>query len=154
MTNPNQPNPFEVLGLDPTTPNDQVVARAGHLRQRVTDEKEWTAIRQAVQALTGPAEERFIEEMLTHAQPCYHWPALERFRAAFRRPPSQACAQLPPCPPLDLSEFAQLLRPILADQWQPPELPLASVEANEPAEEIERQNIEALWQCLPEPSLA
>ena len=78
-------NPFEVLHLDPTASIEEVVAQAGRLRQRAAGEAELTAIRQAVQLLTGSNEERFVQAMLTHPRPCYSWPALERFRATFRR---------------------------------------------------------------------
>jgi hypothetical protein len=150
MNNPHKRNPFEVLRLEPATPNDQVVAQAGRLRQRATEESEITAIRQAVLALTGPAEERFVQEMLTHPRPYYRWPALEKLQAAFRRPPTPIRSQSSPCPSLDLNEFAELLRPVLAEQMDPPGLPFVEVDTREPALEIQRQNVEVRWQCLPE----
>jgi hypothetical protein len=88
--NADEPNPFEVLRLDPAAPAEEVVRQAGRLRQRATDEAAVAALRQAVQALTGRAEERGLHELLTHPRPRYHWPHLERFAAAFRRPPAAA----------------------------------------------------------------
>jgi len=110
MNNPYRQNPFEVLRLDPAAGNEEVVARAGRLRQQATGEPEVTALRQAVQGLTGPAEERFLQAMLTHPRPCYLWPDLDRLRAAFRRPPGRAEATLSPCPAFDGTEFALLLQ--------------------------------------------
>jgi hypothetical protein len=81
------PNPFEVLRLDPATPTDEIVRAAARLRQRATDESTVAAIRQAVQALTGPADQRRLYELLTHPSPRYDWPAVEEFAAAFWRSP-------------------------------------------------------------------
>jgi hypothetical protein len=148
MNHPSRPNAFEVLRLDPSASNEEVVAQAARLRQRIANEQEWTAIRQAVQALTGPAAHRFLEQMLTHPDPCYHWPLLERFRAAFRRFPAGASRATGAIPGLDLAEVAGLLRPLLADLWDTPPLPLNPVDDTEPAGEIDRQNVEARWQCL------
>ncbi len=78
-------NPFEVLRLDPTASDEEVVRQAGRLRQRAADEAEVAALRQAVQTLTGRPEERRLHQLLTHPRPCYHHPALERFVTAFRR---------------------------------------------------------------------
>lgn len=80
-------NPFEVLRLDPSASDEEVVRQGGRLRQRAADEETLAAIRQAVQALTANAEDRQLHSLLTHPRPCYRWPALERFAAAFRRPP-------------------------------------------------------------------
>ena len=82
-----EPNPFEVLSLDPATPTDEIVRAAAQLRQRATDEATVASIREAVQALTGPAEERRLHELLTHPDPRYHWPAVEQLAAAFWRSP-------------------------------------------------------------------
>ncbi len=109
MNNPYRQNPFEILHLDPSADNQEVIAQAGRLRQRAIGEPEVTALRQAVQALTGAAEERFVQQMLTHPRPCCHWPDLDRFRAAFRRPPQPAAGELPPCPSLDVHEFTRAL---------------------------------------------
>jgi hypothetical protein len=81
------PNPFELLRLDPSTPTDQIVRAAALLRQRAPDEATVAAIRQAVQALIASAEECRLHELLTHADPRYNWPEVEQFVAAFRRPP-------------------------------------------------------------------
>jgi hypothetical protein len=127
MTHPYEPNPFEVLRLDPATPNPEAVARAGRLRQRARDEQELSAVRQAAQDLTGSPEARVLHELLTHPAPRYHWPRLERFRSAFRRPPD-----LPGQPP----------------GGDPPSDP--ALAADEPVGEIPRENGEALWQRLGE----
>jgi hypothetical protein len=148
MNHSSRPNPFEMLRLDPTASNEEVVAQAARLRLRVADEQEWTAIRQAVQALSGPAADRFLEQMLTHPDPCYRWSHLERFRAAFRRLPAGASRAMEAIPGLDLAEVAGLLRPLLAGLWDTPPLPFHPVDETEPAGEIDRQNVEARWQCL------
>jgi hypothetical protein len=142
-------NPFEVLRLDPTTPADEVVSHAARLRQRATDEAAVTAIRQAVQALTGRSEERLLHELLTHPAPCHRWPALERFAAAFRRPPLPAAPAPPACPPPDLAEVAALLRPPAAAELDGPPLPFESVGEPEDAAEVVRQAVEGMWQTLP-----
>jgi hypothetical protein len=145
-------NPFEVLRLDPSATEEEVVRRAGQLRQRATDE-ELTAIRQAVQALTGRPEERLRHALLTPPRPAYSWPALERLASAFGRPPPAEAPASPP-PELDLREFAALLRPLLLKELAPDALPLTLPPAEETAEEIYRQAIEALWQLLPFEPLA
>jgi hypothetical protein len=142
-------NPFEVLKLDPGTPPEEVVRHAGRLRQRAADEAAVAAVRQAVQALTGRPEERLLHELLTHPRPCYRWPALEQFAAAFRRPPPPASAERQPCPPPDLDELAALLRPLAAEELDAPPLPFDPLDAPEPADEVRRQTVEALWQALP-----
>ncbi len=80
-------NPFEILRLDPCSTEAEIVAQAGRLRQRCTEEEQLTSIRQAVQALTSSAEERALWALLTHPVPEYVSPTLDRFIAAFRRPP-------------------------------------------------------------------
>jgi hypothetical protein len=122
------PNPFEVLRLDPASGPEEVVRQAGRLRQRAADENAVAAIRQAVQALTGPPEERMLHALLTHPGPCYHWPAVERFVTAFRRlsPAPEAGTERP----LDLADVVALLG-----------LP-------EMNEEATRHAVEALWSCL------
>jgi hypothetical protein len=122
MTQFESPNPFEVLRLDPTASNEEVVAQACRLKQRGANERELTAIRQAVQILTGSGDERFVQAMLSHPHPRYHWPALERLWAAFRRPPQGAGEQTPRCPP-KLEEFAEMLLPILGERWDVEKLP-------------------------------
>lgn len=140
------PNPFEVLRLDPSATEEEVVRQAGRLRQRSTPE-ELAAIRQATQALTGRAEERLLHALLTHPHPCYAQPALERFAATFRRPPPTP-ANTAPCPPLDLHELASLLEGLLADELEFAPPPFVPLPATDDAEEIERQAAEALWQSL------
>jgi hypothetical protein len=142
---PNQ-NPFEVLRLDPSADNEQVVAQAGRLRQRAAGEEEVNAIRQAVQALTGPAEERFLHQMLTHPRPGYEWPALDRFRAAFRRAPAPAAGEAPP----HADKVALLLRTFLGGEAHPagPEtFPLGN---GLQAEEADSEGKEAAWRRLAE----
>jgi len=141
------PNPYEVLRLDPSATEEEVVRQAGRLRQRSADEATLSAIRQATQALTGRPEERLLHALLTHPQPCYAWPALDRFAAAFRRPPP-ASANAPPCPPLDARECARLLEGLLAEELELPPLPFEAPPAADDADEIERQAAEALWQSL------
>jgi hypothetical protein len=100
-----------------------------------------------VQALTARAEDRLLFALLTHPAPDHQSPALDRFAAAFRRPP--AAAHPPdPCPPLDLEEFAVRIRALAAEEleWSAPSFePVASVET---PDEIARQTAEALWQSL------
>jgi hypothetical protein len=139
-------NPFEILALDPMASEEQVVEQAGRLRQRSTDEATITAIRQAVQALTGRAEDRLLQALLAHPQPVYAWPALEKFISAYRRAPVPTTVAT--CPPLDLAEFAALLRAHLAEELELSPLPFEPLPATEDAEELERQAAEALWQSL------
>jgi hypothetical protein len=141
------PNPYEVLRLDPSATEEEVVRQAGRLRQRSADEATLSAIRQATQALTGRPEERLLHALLTHPRPCYAWPALDRFAAAFRRPPP-APAGAAPCPPLDVRECARLLEGLLAEELELPPLPFEAPPAADDADEIERQAAEALWQSL------
>ena len=142
-------NPFEVLRLDPAAPAEEVVRQAGRLRQRATDEAAVAALRRAVQALTGPAEERQLHELLTHPAPCHSWPALERFTAAFRRPPLPGPAVTASCPPLDLAEVAALLRPLAAAELDPPPTPFDPIADPDDAAEIARQTVEGVWRTLP-----
>jgi hypothetical protein len=141
------PNPFEVLRLDPATPEEEVVRQAGRLRQRATDEAALNAIRQAVQALTGRADERALHALLTHPRPCYAWPALDRFAAAFRRPPAPS-GDPPPCPPFDPEEFMELLLAAAAEELDTPPLPFESLPAALDPVEVRRQTAEVLWQSL------
>jgi hypothetical protein len=80
-------NPFEVLRLDPTTPNEEIVRAAARLRQRATDDATVSAIRQAVHAITASAEARRLHELLTYPGPRYDWPAAHQLAAAFWRSP-------------------------------------------------------------------
>src|SRR3954451_14499669 len=140
-------NPFEVLRLDPASAEDEVVRQAGRLRQRATDEAALNAIRQAVQALTGRADERALHALLTNPRPCYAWPALERLAAAFRRPPAGTGGDVS-CPPLALEEFRQLLWAVAAEELELAPLPFEMPAAGEDPGEVGRQTAEALWQSL------
>jgi hypothetical protein len=140
-------NPFEILRLDPSATEEEIVRQAGRLRQRAVDEATRNAIRQAVQALTAGAEDRLLLSLLTHPSPRHRSTILERFAAAFRRPP--AASNVPqPCPALDVTEFEGLLRKLIAEEldWVPP--PFEPIAAGETANEIDRQTAEALWQSL------
>jgi hypothetical protein len=142
------PNPFEVLRLDPTTPNEEVVRVAGRLRQLATDQAAVAAIRQAVQALTGNEEERRLHELRTHARPCYHWPRVDQFIAEFRRPPQPVEGTAPTQSPSDLDELAGLLAPLIAKGLE------VSKPTDEPAttpksqEDLRREIIQACWRNL------
>jgi hypothetical protein len=140
-------NPYEVLALDPGTPEEQIVQHAGRLRQRSTAEAALTAIRQAVQALTGRAEDRLLQALLAHPQPAYAWPALDKFVNAHRRAPA-ATTPAAACPPLDLAEFASLLQARLAEELELTALTFEPLIAAEDPAEIQRQAAEALWQSL------
>jgi len=142
-------NPFEALRLDPAATPEEAVRQAGRLRQRAADEAAVAAVRQAVRALTGRPEERLLHELLTHPRPCYSWPALERFAAAFRRPPRPAEAAPAPVPPLDLAEVAALLRPLVVAELDGPPPPFEPVADPDAPAEVARQTAEALWQALP-----
>jgi hypothetical protein len=147
MTNPYENNPFEALRLDPAAGEEQIVAHAGRLRQRTTDDAEVAAIRRAVQALTGRAEERWLHQLFTHPRPCYQWRALERLVAAYRRPvpPSEAAGaggRLPECTEPDFGELAILLDPSTAGEAPIP----ADIGAC--SEKTRQQIASALWQCL------
>lgn len=140
-------NPFEILHLDPSATEEEIVRQAGRLRQRATDEATRNALRQAVQALTARAEDRQLLALLTHPRPSYHWPALERFAAAFRRPPV-ASVLIESCPPLDHKEFADIICRLIAEELELAPLPFETLPSGETPIEIERQTAEALWQSL------
>lgn len=146
MSEPSE-GPFEVLRLPPTATEEEVVRQAGRLRQRAPGEAALNAIRQAVQALTGRAEDRALLALLTHRRPCYSWPALEKFAAAFRRAPA-AEPGAAACPPFDAEELTALLLAALAEELDLPPLPFEGPAAVEDADEIRRQTAEALWQSL------
>jgi hypothetical protein len=150
MNNPYRQNPFEVLCLDPAAGNEEVVARAGRLRQQATGEPEVTALRQAVQALTGPAAERFLQAMLTHPRPCYLWPDLDRLRAVFRRPPGPAEVALSPCPAFDWTEFALLLQQAAGEPGDPAHLALPEEQETPGGREGSWETAVARWQDLVE----
>jgi hypothetical protein len=141
-------NPFEVLRLDPTASEEEIVRRAAQLRRRAADEAAVAELRRAVQMLTGGRpEDRELLSLLTHPRPGYAAPALERFAAAFRRPP--VGAEVPGQQlALDLAEFAGFMAVPLADELDTPQLPFEPVAADDDAGEIGRQTDEALWQSL------
>jgi hypothetical protein len=139
-------NPFEVLRLDPGSSEEEVVRQAGRLRQRAHDEAALDAIRQAVQEVAGSPQARLLHALLTHPRPGYQAPELDRFVAAFRRPPQPAGPV--EVPPLDLHEFAQLLGAHLAGGLDLTPLLFEPTGEQEPPEEIRRQTAEALWQSL------
>jgi hypothetical protein len=138
-------NPFEALRLAPSATEEEIVAQAERLRQRSADEAELAAVRQAVQALTGRAEERLRHSLLTHPRPAWSAPALERFAAAFRRPP--AAAEAPP-PPFDAADLLRLLAALAADELDTPPAPFDAVPLEDGPDEIRRQADEALWQSF------
>ncbi len=140
-------NPFEILRLDPSASEEEIVRQAGRLRQRATDGPALNAIRQAVQALTARAEDRLRFALLTHATPCHKWPALDRFAARFRRAPA-ATGGPAPCPPLDLEEFSELVRSLSAEELELAAPPFEALPSGETPEEVCRQTMEALWQNL------
>lgn len=138
-------NPFEILRLDPSASEEEIVRQAGRLRQRTPDEAALNVIRQAVQALTARPEDRQLLALLTHPAPRHDWPALDRFAAAFRRPP---VGDPQPCPPLDQEELRRLLCSLAAEELELTPVPFEPMAAPETAEEIDRQTAEAVWQHL------
>jgi hypothetical protein len=144
---PMSANPFEVLRLDPSATEEEIVRQASRLRQRATDEAMLNTIRQAVQALTARAEDRLLLGLLTHAAPCHRWPALDRFAAAFRRPPAAMGAPAS-CPPLDLEEFRDLVKKYAAEELELAPTSFEPIAGSEMAEELRRQMAEALWHNL------
>jgi hypothetical protein len=139
-------NPFEVLRLDPSASEEEVVRQAARLRQRAADEAALSAARQAVQALTGRPGERRLHALLTHPRPAHDAPALDRFAAAFRRPPAAGPAPAAPGP--DLAEFEALLRAQLAEELELTPPPFEAPPAADDPDEVRRQASEALWQSL------
>jgi hypothetical protein len=140
-------NPFEVLRLDTSASEEDIVRQAGRLRQRATDEADRNALRQAVQALTASAAERQLHSLLTHPRPAWQSAALDRFAAAFRRAPASEGSPTP-YPPLDLEEFTALLCALMAEELELVPLEFAGLASGEVPEEVRRQNAEALWQSL------
>ena len=63
-------NPFEILRLDPSASEEEIVRQAGRLRQRATDGPALNAIRQAVQALTARGGSAAVRV----ADPCHAVP--------------------------------------------------------------------------------
>jgi hypothetical protein len=142
-------NPFEVLRLDPSASDEEVVRQAGRLRQRAADETAVAAIRQAVQALTGRPQERLLHVLLAHPAPCHLWPTLERFTAAFRRPPMPTVRTPPSCPAPDPADVLALLRPLAAAELDVHSPPFEQVGEPDDTAEIVKQTIEGVWQTLP-----
>jgi hypothetical protein len=140
-------NPFEVLRLDPSADEQAAVRQAARLCQRATDETARNAVRQAVRQLTASAEERQLYALLTHPRPGHATSELDRFVAAFRRPPATS-PDAAPCPGLDTKELAELLLVALAAELELTPLPLEAVDEPEPPAEIARQTGEALWRGL------
>jgi hypothetical protein len=140
-------NPFEILRLDPLATEEAIVRQAGRLRQRATEEATLNAIRQAVQALTARAEDRLLYSLLTHPSPGYHAPSLDRFKAAFRRPPAIA-GDAWACSSLDLKEFEGLIKEKCIEELELSPLLFEAITAGENIDEIGRQTAEALWQSL------
>jgi hypothetical protein len=140
-------NPFEVLRLDPSAAEAEIVRQAGRLRQVATDEATRNALRQAVQSLTARAEDRMLHALLTHPAPGYHAPALDRFLAAFRRPPAVA-GDVSACPALDIKEFEDLVKEKCVEELDLPSLAFEVLLEEESGDEIGRQTAEVLWQSL------
>lgn len=140
-------NPFEILRLDPSATEEEIVRQAGRLRQRATDEETRNAIRQAVQALTARVEDRQLLALLTHPAPRHRWPALERFATAYRRPPIPN-KSVEPGSTLDLNEFVGLLRELSAEELILIPSAFEQTSEGERPEELGRQSAEAHWQSL------
>jgi hypothetical protein len=141
-------NPFEVLKLDPSASEEHIVRRAAQLRQVSADEQALTAVRQAVQVLTGRAEDRQLHALLTPPTPAHDWPRLDRLAAAFRRPPARLAEPTAPAA-VDLEEVAPLLRSLLREAISGTPPTLEPPIPRETDEEILRQTVEVLWQLLP-----
>jgi hypothetical protein len=135
-------NPFEVLRLDPGASEEEIVRQAGRLRQRAADEGSLDAIRQAVQTLTSSADSRLLHALLTHPRPGHGSASLERFVAAFRRPPATAEVA---APRFDEAEFLRLLFLRVAEGLESGPLPFEPSGSEEGPEEIQRQWAEAVW---------
>ena len=140
-------NPFEVLRLDPGASEEEIVLQAGRLRQRLTDEAELTALRQAVQQLTSNVDERQLRAVLTHAAPEYVSGVLDRLVATFRRLPV-ADGAMDSIATLDEEVFLELILSRAAEGLETPPGAFEAVTATEDAAEIEAQLGEAAWQCL------
>jgi hypothetical protein len=135
-------NPFEVLRLDPEASEEEIVRQAGRLRQRAADEASLDAVRQAVQTLTASADSRLLHAQLTHPRPGHGSAALERFVAAFRRPPATAAVA---APRFDEAEFRRFLFQRVAEGLESGPLLFEASGGDEAPEEIQRQWAEAVW---------
>jgi hypothetical protein len=139
------PNPFEVLHLDPSAGEEEIVRQGGLLRQRAADEETLTGIRQAVQALTADPQQRQLLALLTHPRPEYRSPVLERLAGAFRRAPAPTGVA---APDLDLDEFmSQVIEQVVKELESPPTA-FEPVTAAADQAEIGRLLAEALWQSM------
>lgn len=141
-------NPYEVLQLDPSATEAEIIEQAGKLRQRSTEEKTLTAVRQAVQQLTASSEQREVLALLSHPQPMYRWPAMERLLNANRRVPSSTSDEEKTSPPLDMDLIAKMLRALLAEELRPTALNYVQPRIDELPQEIDQQTINALCQAL------
>lgn len=139
-------NPFERLRLSPEASEYDAVEQAARLAERTADEASRAAIRQAVHRLTASPAARLLDAVLTHPRPDHALPELERLLAAYRRPPAGQTDV--PVPPLDFDEFRDLLIQVLQDELTDTSCPFEPVPVEEPADEIDRQTAEALWQRL------
>lgn len=138
-------NPFEVLRLDPSASEEQVVEQAARLRRRAADGAEAADVRQAARALTGRPEDRLLHALLTHPRPQYASLALEKFAAAYRRAPS---GEAPAVPPPDLKEFEGILQSFLVEELEAAPLPFEALAAAEDPDEVRLRLSETLWQSL------
>lgn len=139
-------SPFVVLKLPPTATAEEIVRQGARLCRQLADEPSRDAVRQAVRELTE-GDARLLHALLTHPNPRHDDASISRFIAAHTRPPRAANAA--PCPPVDIEEFRDLLLSNLAGEVSSTPLPLERADGEEPADEIERQTAEALWQSLP-----
>jgi len=133
-------NPFEVLQLPAHASLEQIMAAAARLAQRGDDEA-----REAVQQLTGSDEQRTVHAWMTLPGEVQRPAEIERFLTQHRRPPADLPLEVPP---VDEAELRELLRQALLAELQPRPVPLVLVPAGESAEEIARQNAEAVWASL------
>lgn len=141
-------NPYEVLQLNPSATEAEIIEQAGKLRQRSTDEETLTAIRQAVQQLTGSHEEREIHALLSHPEPMYRWPAIERLMNAHRRPPTSTSEEQHTGPSLDMDEILTLVKQLLAEEMRLLPINYIQPRIDELPEEIDQQTIHALCRAL------
>jgi hypothetical protein len=137
-------NPFEILRLDPSATDDDIVRQAERLRQRATDDATVGAIRQAAKTLLGNSADRMLHALLTHPRPAGPSAALDRFTAAFRRAPVPTAPAAEPEP----DEFSPILLAAAAEGLGEPPMPFEPITDVDDAAEIGRQRAEALWQSL------
>jgi plasmid stability protein len=133
-------NPYEVLQLPAQATTEQIMAAAARLAQSGDDEA-----REAVRQLTASEEERQLHAWLTPPGAVERPVEVERFVAQHRRPPAGLHLQVPP---VDEAELRERLRSILLSELKPGPVPLQAVPIEESAEEVARQNAEAVWLSL------